>query len=82
VNQPYALDETAMQALEAHIPELAETAVRRAYYQALSTDGKVIEAVNGRLVETSADGQQRVIRTLKAPLPVQPGLRLSRRSAG
>lgn len=82
MNQPYALDETAMQALEAHIPELAETAVRRAYYQALSTDGKVIEAVDGRLVETSADGQQRVIRTLKAPLPVRPGLRLTRRNAG
>ncbi|MEY4754565.1 MAG: hypothetical protein RJA44_2240, partial [Pseudomonadota bacterium] len=31
---------------------------------------------------TSADGQQRLIRTLKAPLTVQPGLRLSRRSRG
>lgn len=81
MNQPYSLDETAMQALEARIPELAETAVRRAYYQALSTDGKVIEAVDGQLVETSADGRQRVIRTLKTPLPVQPGLRLSRRNA-
>lgn len=82
MNPSYALDETAMQALEARIPELAETAVRRAYYQALSTDGKVVEAIDGRLVETTADGQQRLIRTLKAPLLVQAGLRLSRRSRG
>ena len=40
------------------------------------------KAIDGRLVETTADGQQRLIRTLKAPLAVQPGLRLSRRSRG
>jgi hypothetical protein len=38
--------------------------------------------VDGCLVETSIDGQQRLIRTLKAPLMVQVGLRLSRRSVG
>jgi len=73
-------DESALQALEARIPELAEEALHRAYQQALSTAGKVIEAVDGYLVETSIDGHQRVIRTLKAPLAVQVGMRLSRRT--
>jgi hypothetical protein len=77
-----AFDESALQALEARIPELAEQALHRAYQQALDTAGSVIEAVDGCLVETSIDGQQRLIRTLKAPLMVQVGLRLSRRSVG
>ena len=67
------LNEKAMLAMEAHIPELAEAAVRQAYYQALTTHGKVLEASDGRLVETSADGGQRVIRCLVAPVAVVPG---------
>lgn len=67
------LNEKAMQAMEARIPVLAECAVRKAYYQALTTHGKVLEAIDGRLVETSADGGQRVIRCLAAPVAVAPG---------
>lgn len=67
------LSERSMQVMEARIPELAGNAVRRAYYQALTTSGKVVEAVNGKLVETSADGGQRVIRNLPAPMAVVPG---------
>ncbi|AZP14405.1 hypothetical protein EJN92_03865 [Undibacterium parvum] len=67
------MNEQSMQAMEARIPELAGNAVRRAYYQALTTSGKVKEAVNGRLVETSADGSQRLIRTLRVPVAVVPG---------
>lgn len=67
------LSEQSMQLMEARIPELAGNAVRRAYYQALTTSGKVIEAVNGKLVGTSADGGQRVIRSLPAPMAVVPG---------
>ncbi len=69
------LNEKAMQVMEAHIPELAGNAVRQAYYRALTTSGKVLEAVNGKLVETSADGVQRVIRDLPAPVAVAPGSR-------
>lgn len=35
------------------IPELAGSAVKRAYLQALTTSGKVIEARNGQLIETT-----------------------------
>ena len=67
------LNEKAMQAMEALIPELAESALRQAYYQALTRSGKVLEAVNGKLVETSAEGGQRLIRNLPAPVAVTPG---------
>ena len=67
------LNEKTMQAMEAHIPELAGNAVKQAYYQALTTSGKVLEAVNGKLVETSAEGGQRLIRNLPAPVAVTPG---------
>lgn len=46
------LSEQSMQAMEAKIPELADAALKRAYYQALTHSGKVLEAVNGNLVET------------------------------
>lgn len=67
------LSEQSMQVMEARIPELAGNAVRLAYYQALTTGGTVTEAVNGNLVETSADGGQRVIRSLPGPMAVTPG---------
>lgn len=67
------LSEQAMQLLERNIPELAGGAFQRAYQLALSSDGKVLEAVNGKLVETSADGTQRVIKKLSRPIPVVPG---------
>lgn len=67
------LSEQTMQAMESHIPELAGAAVKQAYYRALTVSGKVVEAVNGNLVETSAEGGQRLIRPLSAPVGVTPG---------
>lgn len=68
------LSEKSMLAMESRIPELAGSAVRQAYFRALTTSGKVVEAVNGKLVETSAEGGQRVIRELSsAPVPVAAG---------
>jgi hypothetical protein len=72
------MTEKSMLAMEARIPELASSAVRRAYYQALTTSGSVVEAVNGQLVETSADGAQRVIRDLQKPIAVTPGTKRQR----
>ena len=67
------LSEELMQCLERCIPELASAAFRRAYQLALTSEGKVLEAVNGKLVETYADGSQRVIKNLRQPIPVIPG---------
>lgn len=79
MNPKFNLSEQSMQAMEANIPELAGAAVKRAYYQALTQSGKVLEAINGQLVETSVDGTSRVIRNLNAPIKAVAGTRLTRR---
>lgn len=62
-----------MQRMEAQIPELACSAVKRAYLQALTTTGKVVEARNGQLVETNAEGTVRILRSIAKPLAITIG---------
>ena len=64
-----------MQRMEALIPKLAHIAVQRARRQALATSGKVVEARNGQLIESYADGTVRVIRTIAKPMAVAMGTR-------
>lgn len=77
------LTEETMKVLEAGIPKLAEGAFQRAYYQALTTSGKVMRAVNGNLVETHADGTETVLRAINSPVKVTMGakFKLKRRVA-
>lgn len=67
------MSEESMCRMEACIPELAESALKRAYLQALTNSGKVIEARQGQLVETTAEGGIRVIRNIAKPIPVRIG---------
>lgn len=67
------LTEESMKSLEAGIPKLAEGAFQQAYYQALTTSGKVMCAVNGKLVETHADGSETVIRSIHLPFKATAG---------
>lgn len=69
------LTEESMNVLEAGIPKLAQGAFLNAYYQALTSSGKVIRAVNGQLVETHADGTEKVIRSIHSPVKVSMGVR-------
>ena len=48
------MSEESMLRMEARIPELAGSALKLAYLQALTTNGKVMEARHGQLVETTA----------------------------
>ena len=70
---PFQLSEESMQHMEAQIPELAGSAVKRAYFQALTTTGKVVEARNGQLVETNAEGTVRILRSIAKPFAVTIG---------
>lgn len=70
---PFQMSEESMQHLEAQIPELAGSAVKRAYLQALTTTGKVVEARNGQLVETNAEGTVRILRSIAKPFAVTIG---------
>ena len=70
---PSQMSEESMQRMEARIPELAGSVVKRAYLQALTTSGKVIEARGGQLIETTAEGTVRVIRSIAKPVAVTMG---------
>ena len=72
------LSEKSMLVMESQIPDLATAAVKKAYWQALTTSGKVVEALNGELVETSADGSSRVIRSLPKSVPIELGMKITR----
>lgn len=76
------LSEAAMLNLEASIPDLASGAVRKAYAQALTSHGRVIEAENGELVEFTVEGQRRVLKSLPVPTRVTVGLKRVRRTTG
>ena len=72
---PFQMSEESMQRMEARIPDLAGNAVHLAYLQALTTSGKVLEARNGQLIETTAEGAVRVIRNIAQPTAVAMGAR-------
>jgi hypothetical protein len=78
MKNPVRMSEESMQHMEAQIPELAGTAVKRAYWQALTTTGKVLEARNGQLVETTSDGAVRVVRSIAKPISVTMGTKRTR----
>ncbi len=75
------LSEQAMQALEAHIPLMAQDAFTHAYLNALTQGGKVLRAQNGKLVEMNADGSARFIREIEPPIKVEMGAKRIRKSA-
>lgn len=73
MNTHTQMSEKSMQRMEARIPELAGSAVKLAYLQALTASGKVIEARDGQLIETTAEGKVRVIRSIAKPVAVTIG---------
>lgn len=74
------LSEAAMLNLEARIPSLASGAIRQAHAQALTSHGRVIEAVNGELVELTVEGHSRVLKALAVPARVRVGLKRVRQA--
>ena len=73
MKSPSPISEESMLRLEASIPMLAGNAFQKAYLHALTTTGKVIEARNGQLIETTAEGAVRVIRDIPKPMAVTIG---------
>jgi len=67
------LDEKTVRNLERRIPELAEGAVKQAYSKTLASGRKVVEAINGELIESHPDGSSKVLKKIQAPIAVSPG---------
>ena len=73
------LDEKNMSVREDRIPFLAEDAVKKARAKTLTSGRNVVEAVDGKLVETRPDGSRKVLKTLSLPISVTPGQKLIRK---
>ncbi len=68
-----SIQEKAIQYLEAHIPELAESAVTQAYWQALAAGSSVLESENGVIYEIFPDDTRNILKTIEPPTPVSMG---------
>jgi len=68
-----SIQEEAIQYLEAHIPELAESAVTQAYWQALAAGSSVLESENGVIYEVFPDDTRNILKTIEPPTPVSIG---------
>lgn len=68
--------EKAMCFLEEHIPELADAAVKQAYWQALASGNNILASEGGKLVEIHPDGSRKIIKTLLPSTPVTIGQRI------
>jgi len=75
------LSEAEMVYLEAKIPELAALAFKLAEFEALTTRGKVVKAVNGKVIELYADGSTRVLKEIEPPMPIKPGTKRYRKAS-
>jgi hypothetical protein len=73
------LDEKNMIKRESRIPQLAEDAVKKARTKTLKSGRSVVEAVDGKLIESRPDGTFKVIRSLAAPIPVALDQRIRRK---
>ena len=75
------LSEQAMCTFEENIPKMAQAAFERARLNALTVSGKVLQVLNGQLVELSAEGDIRVIKDLQPSIKVKAGTKLVRKSS-
>jgi hypothetical protein len=70
-----ALNEEEVSYLEEHIPELAEIALKQAFWAALASGSSVLISQNGKLVEIFPDGSQKFIKNLAPSISVVRGQR-------
>jgi len=71
-----ALNEASIQFLEAHIPELAEIAVKQAYWQALASGSSVLQCEDGVIYEIFPDGNRQEVKRIPPMTPATIGQRI------
>lgn len=62
-----------MRFLEDQVPELAEAAVKLAYWKSLAFGNSVLECKNDSLIRMNPDGTEEFIKKLPPSSPVTPG---------
>ena len=68
--KPTMLTDQELDFLEQQIPILAETAMKQAYWQTLTSGDKVMIAENGFLVKVSPDSSRKVVKEIGKPVKV------------
>ena len=71
-----SMTEESMRFLEEHIPDLADAAVKQAFWQALATGSSVLVSEEGALVEMFPDGTRKVLKQLEPQTTVTLGQRM------
>ena len=67
------INEESMGFLEEHIPDLADAALKQAYWQALATGSSVLIFEEGQLIEQFPDGTRKVVKQLEPQTSVIVG---------
>jgi len=67
------ITEKSIQFLEEHIPELAQSAVTQAYWQALASGNSVLQSEDGVIYEVFPDGERVIVKRIAPPIPVTLG---------
>ncbi len=70
------ITEESMCFLEEHIPELVDSAIKQAYWQALATGNSVLQYEEGSIFEVFSDGTRNLVKTLSPQLPANLGQRV------
>lgn len=67
------LTESEIQNLEEQFPYIAETSVKQAYFDALSSGNSVLIVENNNLIEVFPDGTKKIIKEMAPRVMVQKG---------
>ncbi len=63
-------NENELNYLEEHIPELAQNATNKAYFDALSSGNTVLESIDGKIYKIYADGTKEFVKNSSGSVPV------------
>ncbi len=66
-------NEKAIEYLEQHIPEMAQAAVKQAYWQALASGSSVLISDDGFIKEIFPDGTSRIVEKTEPFIEVEKG---------
>ncbi len=69
------IDEEAMRFLEEHIPDLADSAVKQAYWATLASGNNVLICEKGVIIEVHPDGTRKSIKQVSPTVPILKGQR-------
>lgn len=69
----FVKSEKELDYLERHIPELAETAVRQAYWNTLAAGYSVLESEDGKIYEVFPDGSKSFVKNIETKIDIKIG---------